>query len=156
MKWEQLAAFLEQEPMIFGGRISPEALKEIYGQGLAIKLEYNEEIIGFHALWPTDHDSCLEEGSIWIKPDWRNLRMGSKLMEEIYRLMPTEKKVFGITHNPKVVHLMKKHEWREASAEDWSDVIPFEASCGPCDRVTESEKLFCPLRATEECRMFFL
>lgn len=155
-KWEKLAQFLEEEPLILGTRISPEFLRERYEKGLAVKLEYNEEIIAFRVLWPANGDSCLEAGSFWIKPDWRGLRLGSKVMEETYHLIPADKNVFAITSNPKVVHLMQKHQWKEASAEDWSQVIPYEASCVPCDRLPEEEKPKCSFRATDECRMFFL
>lgn len=156
MKWEKLAQFLEEEPLILSGRISPRNLRGCYEKGLALKLEYNEEIIAFQALWPADSDLCLELGSFWIREDWRGLRLGSKIMKETYHLIPEDKNVFVITHNPKVVHLMRKYHWKEASANDWFEVIPYNASCSPCDRVSEEEKSQCYLRATEECRMFFL
>lgn len=155
-KWNDLAEELKKEPMILGTRITGESLKQVYDAGLAIKKEHQGEIIAFRGLWHANGDGCMEMGSFWIKPEWRGYKLGSRIMEEIYSIFPSGKTIFVITRNPKVIHLLRKNGWQEAGVNDWEEVVPFEASCGPCDQVPEEEKKNCPYKAQEgKCVMFF-
>jgi len=77
-------------------------------------------------------------------------------MEEIYSIFPPGKTIFVITRNPKVAHLLRKHDWQEATPDNWEEVVPFEDSCAPCDQVPEEEKKNCPYKGQEgKCMMFF-
>jgi len=48
--------------------------------------------------------------------------------------------------------IAKRAGMTEASESSWY-AVPFEISCGPCDRVQCKEH--CPMRATSDCRLFF-
>ena len=155
-RWKKLAEFLQKEPLVLNTRTSASELKNLYDQGLAVKKEHRGEIIAFKALWP-DGNGCLELGSAWVKPEWRGRKISSRLMEEISQCGPGDKILFSITHNPKIVHLLRKNNWKEVLAEEWEEVIPFSSSCGPCDRLPEDQKKLCPYKVDpEECLMFYL
>ena len=155
-RWEELARQMRKEPLILDLRISGLDLKKIYDQGMAVIKEFEGEIIAFRGLWPARGNGCLEMGGFWIKPEWRGRKLGSRIMGEIYALFPENKTVFVVTRNPKVIHLLRKHKWQEAGRRDWDAVIPFQASCGPCNQCPENEKQDCPLRAKQDgCKLFY-
>lgn len=155
-KWNELARELRKEPMILGYRVTGGDLKNVYDAGLAIKKELHGEIIAFRGLWHIKGNDCVEMRSFWVKPEYRGQRLGSAIMDEIYSLFPPGKTIFVVTQNPKVIHLLQRHKWQEATIADWEEIVPWKASCGPCDQVSEENKKDCPYKAREGgCMMFY-
>lgn len=153
-KWNDLAEEIKKEPMMLKlrTRVTGEALKKIAEDGRAIVKEMNGEIIAFRGIWKTKFDDFFEMGSFWVKPKFRNRGIGSQIMKEIYSIFPRGKRIFVVTRNPKVAHLLRKHKWEEATAKNWKDVVPFEISCGPCSEFSPD----CPKRAKEDkCLLFY-
>lgn len=156
-KWNDLAIALKNEPMILGNRITGKSLHNCFLEGMAIKKEKNGKIIAFGALWPTNDKNFLEVGSFWVNPFWRGQKLCTKILNRISVIPIKDKTVFVISHNKKIVHLLRNNNWQEVSAENWTDLIPFVASCGPCDEFSENEKRNCPNMAKEgKCLMFIL
>lgn len=156
-KWEQLAKRIQQESAILGSRNTAEQLRSLHLEGLAVFEERNEEIIVFGALWPTELDDFLEAGSFWVHKEHRGRKYSSKMFSKLLTLIPQRKIAIVVTHDPKVVHLLKKFGWRESNGGEWEEVVPFAVSCGPCDIIENHAKENCPYRAVEEkCRLFHL
>jgi hypothetical protein len=156
-KWEKLAEALQMEAAIMGYRNTGENLKKLYLQGLAvIKQDESGNIVTFGGLWPTPEANCLEAGSFWVQPLHRDKKYSSWMFRELSKIIPISHLAMCITHVEKVAHLLIKSGWQEAMRYDWQEVVPFAASCGPCDVVTDEEKITCPFMATKkDCRMFY-
>lgn len=143
--WHTLSKAVSNEPLILGTRTTPDALRQLYQQGLAMVMVDSEKLIGFLAAWPVA-DGFAEIGTAWIHPDLR----GQKLCIEMYYhfdQLPglVDRLVFGITMNPKIISsglhigLTCNH--------DWENPIPWHLTCEPCDKfATESEKRTCSNR----------
>ncbi|MGB0757540.1 MAG: hypothetical protein ACPGO5_03735 [Patescibacteria group bacterium] len=152
-KWEKLSADLNKEEAILSLRNTPDNLAKLHQAGLATIIELESYIAAFGALWPTEDDSFLELGSVWVKKEFRLHKLSSKIFEKLISLIPNNKTVFCITHNTKVIHLLQKYSWHVVSKEEWDLIVPIQLSCGPCD-VTSNHKS-CKLKAKlDRCAMF--
>ncbi len=153
-KWKKLSIELNQENAILGKRNSPDNLAKLHQKKLtAIILKHNE-IIAFGALWPTENENFLELGSVWVKKEFRGLGLSSLIFKKIMAKIPSNKTIFSITHNKKVIHMLNKYNWKEVLKKDWEKIIPIELSCGPCDVVKNHNN--CQLKGKKTgCAMFF-
>ncbi len=151
--WSQLATHLTQESAILCGRVDANALRHMHKNGNAVVRVRDSQIVGFAALYETDTNGWFELGSVWVQPECRDLGIASSIFADLVKLA-SDRRVFTITHNPKIVHLAKKAGFVEAtSSQVWLREVPFAATCGPCDRV--KQKQGCPLLATYQCRLFY-
>lgn len=155
--WEKLAVSLQKEPAIMGYRNVAKKLESLYLQGFAvIRQDRAGEIVTFGGLWSTPVARCLEAGSFWVHPSHRDKKHASWMFEKLSEKIPARYVAMCVTHVEKVAHLLLKAGWLEATRDNWHNTVPFPASCGPCDVVTEDEKATCPYRATKDfCRMFW-
>ncbi|HLD20264.1 MAG TPA: GNAT family N-acetyltransferase [Patescibacteria group bacterium] len=155
-KLRSLIAMLRQEPGILSDRITAEVLQVMIEQGTMMTLEMNNVIIACCAIWETETEELFELGTVWVHPDYRDHRLASLMFAECTaRVKSMGAQAFLITKHPAVVHLAQKHGWHEATRENWSVIVPFEASCGVCASMSEAEKPTCPHRAVrEDCQMF--
>ncbi|MFA6383218.1 MAG: GNAT family N-acetyltransferase [Parcubacteria group bacterium] len=147
---------LQGEESIMGYRNSSDRLKTQYENDLAAIIEdARGNIIAFSTLWETESPDWLELGSIWTHPDYRGRGLASRVFEACVRKYKQKNlKVFTITHNSRIVHLLKKYGWQERGTLTW-DKVPFSVTCGPCDRIHENFKGTCVFKAvTSECRLF--
>ena len=143
--WHSLSKAVSNEPLILGTRTTPEALCQLYDQGLAMAMVESEQLIGFLAAWPVA-DGFAEIGTAWIRSDLR----GQKLCVAMYHRFKDlpglqDRTVFGITMNPKIVssglHIgLTCHN-------DWEDPVPWNLTCEPCDKFgCNFGKRACPYR----------
>jgi GNAT superfamily N-acetyltransferase len=153
--WSKLAELLLEEPTILGSRITAPGLKGLHDSGLAVAEMHLGSIIVFGALWPTKCEDFLEAGSFWVHKSHRQQGLSSKMFQKLTRLIPLKKTAVVVTYVPKVIHLLEKAGWKEASAATWMNVVPFEVSCKPCDLVEDRTKPRCLRKATSECRLFY-
>ncbi|MFA5961295.1 MAG: hypothetical protein WC848_01260 [Parcubacteria group bacterium] len=155
--WEKLAKALQKEATIMGYRNTAKNLSDLYLEDLAvIKQNRIGDIITFGGLWSTTEEKCLEAGSFWVHPEYRNKKHSSWMFQRLSEKIPTGYLAMCITHVDKVAHLVIKSGWSESSKENWHSAVPFAASCGPCDVVADNEKMTCPHMATKSlCRMFY-
>lgn len=152
--WQQLAACLQQEPMILGYRNTAEKLAELYRQELTSGIVDAQGIAAFVAFWPTDRADYLEFGSIWVRPQLRGHGLGHQVFGSLMLHQPTGKTVFAITKNPKVVHLLLADGWQEATAENWEEHIPWDVTCRPCDE--PGDKALCPQKGRrDQCGLYY-
>ncbi len=151
-----LISMLTREAGILSSRITVEVLQEMIEQGTMMTLEMNNVIIACCALWETGTEELFELGTVWVHPDYREHRLASLMFAECTaRVKAMGAQAFLITKHPAVVHLAQKHGWAEAPRENWSVIMPFEASCGVCTSVSKTEKPLCLHRAVrEDCQMF--
>lgn len=148
--WMTLERKMAVEPSIMGSRTTAENLERVYRAGRAVLLWDDGGPVGFVAAWDTPTDD-LEIGAAWVDPVRRGRGLGNQLVEEMVALVSrTEERAFAITTNPRSVAAairagMQFHD-------DWTDPIPWKATCGPCDFVSDLEKPTCPKRNTS-CRL---
>ncbi|MBI5420994.1 MAG: GNAT family N-acetyltransferase [Parcubacteria group bacterium] len=150
---KELERKMQSEKSLLGGQLGFESLQKALQENRAVCIAKGAEIIAFGALWP--RENCIELGSLWVATNHRNQKLGSQTFNSLVGMVPVGSVFFLITHEPAVVHLATKHGMIEASAGNWTEVVPWSASCGPCDRLCENQKITCPFRAVSlECRMF--
>lgn len=154
-KWQRLNAALNAESDLLTPRITAQELETMVVQGLAARVEIDDIIIAFAALWPTPDPAWRELGAVWVHPAHRGKKLGSNVFRELLSLAEALQ-CFLITHNPRIVHLAKAAGWQEMTSTTWSTTVPWPISCGVCDRwETDEERHACPLRAVPtECRLF--
>lgn len=141
------------EKSLLGGQLNLESLQKALQENRAVCIVQDGEIIAFGALWP--RENSIELGSLWVAARHRNQKLGSQIFDSLVGMIPDDSAFFLITHEPAIVHLALKYGMVEASKGDWVEMIPWSASCGPCDRLGEDQKINCPFRAVSlECRMF--
>lgn len=156
--WQWLSAELAREEKLLATRISAEKLQSQYEQGLAV-LEKDEggNIVAFGAIWPTV-EGWAELGTAWVHKDYRGKKLGVKMFEDRLKIVKEKGwRAFLLTYasNPVVIHYVQKAGFVSAKADDWHEV-PWESSCGPCEQVTEGQKIGCSLRAMPgKCQLFF-
>ena len=143
--WHSLSEAVSNEPLILGTRTTPNALRQLYEQGLAMVILEAVRPIGFLAAWPVA-DGFAEIGTAWIHPDMRGQKLCIQMYHRFNRLPGLPGRiVFGVTMNPRIVssglHIgLVCHD-------DWEDPIPWSLTCGPCDYFeTEAEKRTCSRR----------
>lgn len=155
-KLYDLIVMLRQEAGILADRITEDVVKRMIGEGTMMTLEIKGGIIACSALWETGTEKLFELGTVWVHPDYRDHGLASLMFAECTaRVKATGARAFLITKHPRVAHLAQSHGWREAVRENWSIIVPFEASCGVCTSVSEPEKSMCPHRAVrEDCQLF--
>jgi len=149
--WEILERALLAEPHILGSRITATKLRELYDEGLAVVGFYEERLVGFIAAWPVSADH-VEVGSAWIHIEHRGVGFGTQLVAKMADLLREQKKSgFAISDNPafiattRKVHLPLHNEWKSP--------IPYELTCGPCEKFPNDEmKDACPYR-NNACRL---
>ncbi len=155
-KWEDLVRNLAKEQDLLGGRLLAETLKTLYSNGLGWVVEIDGKIVACTFLFETHAQGWYELGSVWVALQHRGKKLAAKTFRAcITHAESTCLRAFLITKDPRIVHLSLSEGLVEATPETWKEV-PWGASCGPCDRLPESEKSTCPLRATAECRLFFM
>ena len=141
------------EKALLGGQVMPESLQQALEEGRAEFVERGGGIIAFGALWT--RESVVELGSLWVAQEHRGQKHSSAVFARLVTRAPVSLRLFLITHEPHVVHLALKHGLYETARESWVAAIPWSASCGPCDRLVEADKMHCPFRAvSDECRLF--
>ena len=155
--WKSLEQAIQKEKAIMGYRNTAENLKELHQKGRAVAiLDGQEGLIAFGGLWNTLDVQCLEAGSFWVHPKYRGRKFSTRMFEQLSGLIEKGKISVCITHNEKIVHLLQKNSWTEATADSWEVNVPFHVSCGPCDVVSEGDKKMCSFKAKRNhCRMFF-
>lgn len=149
--WAALERAMSVEPSIMGARATAANLERVYRDGRALLLWKDGTAIGFIAAWDAP-DTCLEIGAAWIDARHRGLGLGNRLVAEIVatvRSLPGVR-ALAITTNPRFVAAARHAGMR--LHEDWSDPIPWTATCGPCDAVAETDKPSCPKR-NATCRL---
>ena len=154
--WEELSRELQEESAILHTRTTPDQLKKVYEDGFAV-IKFQEvepgsrdcaqtEIHGFFAAWPVA-DGFLEVGTVWVHKYLRGHGIGRQLYLALKELPAIQKcTTFGITTNPISVHL--GHYMNLVSHTDWSHPVPWELTCGRCDKLAECDKATCPMRDT--------
>lgn len=153
--WYKLADTLHLEPDLLGERITAENLRALYEKGHAVVHVEDGEIIGYAALWETPHPKWLEVGSVWVHQNHRDKKIASLLFKECVARGGNGWSILVVTHNPKVIHLAQQVGFMEATCTTWFD-LPWEVTCGPCDRLKDDEKPMCPFRAKRgKCALFF-
>lgn len=155
-KWEHLAVDLAEEKDLLGSRLTAETLEVLHSNGLGWVVEIDGKIVACTFLFETPAEGWKELGSVWVALEHRNKKLAAKTFRVcITHAESVGLRAFLITKDPKVVHLSVSSGLVEATLATWKEV-PWGASCGPCDRLAESEKPACMLRATSECRLFFM
>jgi N-acetylglutamate synthase-like GNAT family acetyltransferase len=140
---------------LLSSRLDPLELINSFRNQTASIIEDETGIQAFCASWETDVKNWSEIGTLWVNPEQRGKGYGKKVFSSLMSSTPPSKKYFLITHNPSVVHLSQMYGFKEGDKDSWLEV-PFTASCEPCDRVDNCQKLNCKMRAdVEECRMFY-
>ena len=159
-KWKVLSKRLKGERSLLGSRVEAEVLLKIWLTGNAEVVESGNDIIAFGALWSASKkgaEQWLEIGSLWVAGEFRGRGIISELFASLIIRISDKNRAFLITHDPKVAHLAVKHGMHEESVGTWFASVPWEASCGPCDRMPNRDKTICRFRAvTNECRLFVL
>ncbi len=149
-----LSRKLKEEAALLGGQIEPSSLERALREGRGEYIEEDGLLVAFGALWP--RLSALEVGSIWVDTEYRGRKLSSRVFQALLGRQREGIPLFLITHEPHVVHLALKHDMQEADAQSWSTIIPWSASCGPCDRLPDLQKPACHFRGVrEECRLFY-
>ncbi len=145
--WHSLSRAVSNEPLILGTRTTPEALRQLYEQGLAMVMVESSRPIGFLAAWPVT-DCFAEIGTAWVDPALRGQKLCIKMYHAFDQLPGLRDRiVFGITMNPRIVssglHIgLTCHD-------NWEDPIPWSLTCGPCDKfATDEDKRTCSHRNT--------
>lgn len=151
---EAMAAENAHDEVFLADRISAQALFLAHQRGRAAVIEEGGELVAVGVLWETPHKDWFELGSLWVKPARRGSHLASSIYQRRLALVPEGKRCFVISHNPRVERLAIAHGFSEATRENWLALVPYEATCGPCDRKVE-DKLTCPMRAQRaQCRLF--
>ena len=157
MEYEKLAVLCRKmvtEEALLGGQLTPDYLQQAIQEGRAIFIEQNLEIIAFGALWA--RECSTELGSLWVATEHRGKKLASKVFGRLVGHVTNRPPLFLITHVPQVIHLAQKCGMCESNRENWTKIVPWSASCGPCDRFSEVDKVQCSFRAVEgECRLFY-
>ncbi len=149
-----LSERMRHEGALLGGQLSAESLQQALQEERAESISQDGEIIAFGALWPRERS--IELGSMWVATEHRGRGFGSTIFGRLIARAPKNTRLFLISHNALIVHLALKNSMQEANKENWANAVPWSASCGPCDRLTETEKSNCPFMCAEkECRLFF-
>ena len=154
-KWQRLVGDLGNEKDLLLGRLTAEELESLCRQELGWIQERDGYIVACTFLFPTPAYNWYELGSVWVEASFR----GQGLAANVFRscgasVRGHKRKCFLITKHPKVAHLATDVGFLEADLASWN-VVPWTASCGPCDRLPDSEKPNCPLRAVPaECRTY--
>lgn len=152
--WIFLSAAMQKEKTILNTRTSPENLRSLYENGLAIVIMDEAGIlVGFISAWPVE-PGFVELGSAWVHPDLRGAGIGRMLYSASKKLDAMKSViVFAITQNP--ISLKAGLHAGLTQHTDWNHPIPWHLTCGPCDQVSEDKKPMCPHRnATCWLRMF--
>ncbi len=153
-KLEVLSEKMKSEKALLGDQLSPSSLQLALQEKRAELIIQEGEIVAFGALW--QREQSLELGSMWVDFKYRGQGFGSLVFSRLVARVQTATRLFVITHNPLIIHLALKNDMHEASRADWMSAVPWSASCGPCDRLLEVDKISCPFRCVEkECRLFF-
>ncbi|OGL63396.1 hypothetical protein A3C09_04380 [Candidatus Uhrbacteria bacterium RIFCSPHIGHO2_02_FULL_47_44] len=148
--WDELSQNLLPEKAILHTRTTPDQLKRVYEDGYAVIELRDEQIVGFFAAWPVA-EGFHEVGTAWVRPDLRGHGIGHDLYLAMKALLEVQDRlIFGVTTNPISVHL--GHLMNLTSHTNWRDPIPWELTCGRCDKYPDHEKHACPIRDTE-CRL---
>ncbi|OGL97471.1 hypothetical protein A2318_01680 [Candidatus Uhrbacteria bacterium RIFOXYB2_FULL_45_11] len=148
--WNELSQNLLPEKAILHTRTTPDQLKRVYLDGYAVLELRDEHIVGYFAAWPVA-DGFHEVGTAWVRPDLRGHGIGRALYVQMKHLLLTQDRIiFGVTTNPVSVHL--GHMMNLVSHTNWSDPVPWDLTCGRCDKYADHEKHTCPIRDTE-CRL---
>ncbi len=148
--WKELASQLAHEKALLGARINSKSLKKLYEGGYAALEIKDEKIIAFAALWDTTIPKWRELGSVWVCKKHRNHKLGSKVFLACASLV--QKDAFLITKNEKISHLARSAGFKKADINTWQK-IPCSISCGPCDY--KGDRINCPMRATQQCQLFY-
>ena len=152
--WERLADRLKHEADLLSSRLDARALAQRFQDGWGNIVNDGTDIVACAFLWPTPDDKWHELGSIWTSPHRRGNNLGARVFRACSAIARNRKQnTFLITKHPRIEHLAMSEGWQRATRETWI-TVPWSASCGPCDRVLD--KMRCPMRATLDCRMFFL
>ena len=139
--WGNLASVMVKEAKIMTERNTPRALADLYAKGLAVALEQDGVVIGYIAAWPIGK-GFLEVGSAWIHSDYRGNGHASTLYTTLHTLLlKRTEHVFAITQNP-IALKAGRHARLELNG-CWTDPIPWEHTCAPCEWVEDSKKLTC-------------
>jgi N-acetylglutamate synthase-like GNAT family acetyltransferase len=155
-KWDNLVAALLAEKDLLLGRLTAEELQSLHVNGLGWIEEYDGEIVACTFLFATPAQGWYELGSVWVAPVLRGTGLGAVVFRGCAGLIKKKgHNAFLITKSDKVIHLAQATGFSEATTETWR-VVPWNASCGPCDRLKDEHKSACPFRATAECRLFFM
>lgn len=159
-KWDVLSQEMRLEnnadEVFLKSRISAESLYDAYCNNLAAIVDNGVKIAAIGVLWKTSIEGWFELGSLYVSPESRGKGFAHYIYERRLQLLPAGARCFTISHNVRVASLATRHGFREASAEDWMRLAPYEITCGPCDRVV-LDKARCPHRAKlKECRLFVL
>ena len=142
------------EEALLGPQLTVESLQQALQEERVETIVHNGEIIAFGALWP--REQSIELGSMWVATEHRGRGFGSTIFSRLVTRAHKNKRLFLISHNILIVHLALKKSMQEANKENWASMVPWSASCGPCDRLKETEKAKCPFMCVEkECRLFF-
>lgn len=143
--WQDLSLAMQREKHILGSRVEPENLRGVYEQGLALLLSYESEIIGFFAAWPVG-EGYSEFGSLWVAPAWRGRKISDLISELTAKLPGLAGRIgFAVTQNPLTISAIS-HAGLEKNS-DWGNPVPWELTCGPCDKfATDEERKNCPFR----------
>lgn len=148
--WDELSQNLLPEKAILHTRTTPDQLKRVYEEGYAV-LELREgHIVGFFAAWHVA-EGFHEVGTAWVRPDLRGHGIGRALYLAMKALLQTQDRtIFGVTTNPVSVHL--GFLMNLTSHTDWRHPVPWELTCGRCDKYEEDKKSSCPIRNIQ-CRL---
>ena len=142
--WDIIAVATTAEPKIDSTRNTPENLKDLYENFLAVVLMKDDEPIGFIAAWPVE-DGFVEIGSIWIREDYRSKGHSHKLYKAVAGLSGIKGLItFGVTSNAISVRAGKRVGL--TIVEDWSNPVPMHLTCGVCELVAPAEQPTCTKR----------
>lgn len=148
--WATLERKMAVEPSIMGSRATAENLERVYRAGRAVLLWDDSAPAGFVAAWDAPTGD-LEIGAAWVDLAYRGRGLGNRLVEEIVALASRAgERAFAITTNPRFVAAARHAGMR--THERWDDPIPWDATCGPCDAVADTDKAACPKR-NASCRL---
>lgn len=147
--WNELSQNLLPEKAILHTRTTPDQLKRVYQDGYAVLELRDGHIVGYFAAWSVA-DGFHEVGTVWVRKDLRGHGIGHGLYLAMKELLQTQDRIiFGVTTNPVSVHLGRLMNL--ASHTDWCDPVPWELTCGRCDKYADKDKPSCPIRDTECC-----
>lgn len=142
--WATLERKMAVEPSIMGSRATAKNLERVYRAGHAVLLWNGYGPTGFIAAWDTPTGD-LEIGAAWVDLAYRGHGFGNRLVEEIVAIVSrTGERAFAITTNPRFVAAARYAGMRPH--DRWDDPIAWNATCGPCDTVAETDKTSCPKR----------
>ena len=143
--WSILSSRMAAEPSIMTSRATSKGMQRVFEDGYAVLLWNGDQPAGFIAAWETT-EGYREIGTAWVAPNLRGHGHSIMLVAEIVRLIHPNghSRTFAISTNQKFVGAARHNGMRMHT--DWTNPIPWSATCGTCDMVPAATVRDCRLR----------